>query len=196
VDQVAHEAGVVRLPARERLGEQGHPHRTGPPDRGRDGRGCPAVRHQADPRERQQERRRRRGDDQVAGERDRAAGAGGHPADGGDAGLGQRDDRPHDPVDPVEGLGAERLVAAVGTGARDDVGARAERATCAGQEHDPYVVAVRRLLEGVGEQVGHRPGHRIQPVRAVEGHPEHAALQVDVETVAHAPTLAAPFQQF
>ena len=66
-------------------------------------RGRAAVGHQPDPGEGQQERRGLGGDDDVGGQRGRAADAGGDAVDRGHDRLVAADDRPDDPVRGVEG---------------------------------------------------------------------------------------------
>ena len=99
-----------------------------------------------------------RGDDQVAGQRGRAADPGGDPVDRGDHGLSR----------PVTArmirLARSRLVTSkfcvrVGAG---QVGAGAERAAGARQQHHAYVVPGGRTLELGGDPVAHRGRQRVE----------------------------------
>ena len=112
-----------------------------------------------------------------------AASAAEQPTPGGDAVDGGHDrlvevhDRPDDPVGPVEGGDVEVLVG-VGAG---DVGAGAERRAGAGHRHHAYVVARGRLLDQPGQVVGHLAGERVEHLGAVQGQPERAVLDPDLQ---------------
>src|SRR3954467_4142178 len=163
------------------LAQHGHLRGTCEPDALGDQQRRAAVGHQADVHEGQQEVGRLGGDHEVAGQREAAADARGGAVDGGQHRLGHRADAGDDRVIALA-QGAADVRAALGRGveARLEVGARAERAPVAGDQHGAHVVVDRRLLDRGPQVVRQRPIPGVHGLRTVEAKGGHALMALDL----------------
>ena len=90
---------------------------------------------------------------------------------------GQDDDGPDHPVGAVHRL--DRVLRREPQ--RRHVGAGAEARAGAGDDHDAHVVATARALELRGQRHHHRAVDGVEDLGPVEGQPQHAVLDADLE---------------
>ena len=125
-----------------------------------------AVGDQADGRKALDEFGRLGGDDDVAGQRDIRAGAGGDAVDPRDHRLGQAGQRPDQRVPVALDRLAEIDCLARRDGAVVEVLPGAKAAAGAGQDHHPRIA---ELAERVAQLAVHLRGEAVEPVGPVEG---------------------------
>ena len=123
------------------------------------------VRHQPDADERLDEGRLLGGVDEVAGQRQAHAGAGGHAVDGRDDGLRELADGPDQGVV----LALEHRAEVAFAAAAAQVGARAEAAPLAGQDHGPHRIVPRDPLQSGQQLAAHLAVQGVQRLGPVEG---------------------------